>query len=120
MRTPAGKECAHYYEDFNRGRQVQECRLVKENPASRGWRAQDCARCPVPDIMRANANPHMKLTLTIRGALLGFVRRMEVDAWCLKHNIPITNPYVGCPLAGEETEALRLFRDALEETDSND
>lgn len=120
MRTPAGKECPHYYEDFNRGRHVQECRLVKENPASLPWRPQDCARCPVPDIVRANASPHMKLTLTIRTAMLGIVRRLEVDAWCLKHDIPIENPYVGCPRDVDENDALRVFRDALEETDDHD
>jgi hypothetical protein len=120
MLTPAGKECPHYYEDFNRGRHVQECRLVKENLESLPWRPQDCARCPVPEIVLANASPHMTLTLTIRGALLGVVRRMEVTAWCTKHDIPIENPYVGCPLDAEENEAYRLFRDALEETDDDD
>jgi hypothetical protein len=120
MRTPAGKECPHYYEDFNRGRHVQECRLVMDNPESLGWRPQDCAKCPVPDIVLANASPQMKLTLTIRAALLGFVRRMDVDAWCTKHDMTIANPYVGCPLDVEENEAFRLFRDALEETDNHD
>lgn len=115
MITPAGKECPHYYEDFNRGRSIQECRLAKENPASMPWRPKDCARCPVPEIVLANASPDMKLTLTIRPALLGFVRQMKVEAWCLRHNVPIENPYVGCPLDAEENPALKLFRDALDE-----
>lgn len=115
MITPAGKECPHYYEDFNRGRSVQECRLAKENPASMPWRPKDCARCPVPEIVLANASPDMKLTLTIRPALLGFVRQMKVEARCLRHNTPIENPYVGCPLDTEENPALKLFRDALDE-----
>src|SRR5688572_8219728 len=29
MRTPAGKECDFYYEDFHRGRELQECRIQK-------------------------------------------------------------------------------------------
>ncbi len=120
MRTPAGKECPHYYEDFNRGRHVQECRLVKENPESLRWRPQDCAQCPVPDIVRANASPQMQLTLTIRSTLLGLVRRMDVEAWCIKHDIPIENPYVGCPLDLDENPALRLFREALDETPDDD
>jgi hypothetical protein len=120
MRTPAGKECPHYYEDFNRGRNVQECRLVQENPLSMAWRPGDCAKCPVPDIVRANASTQMKLTLTIHGALLGFVRRMDVEAWCLTHDIPIENPYVGCPRDIDENDALRLFRDALDETEDPD
>jgi len=117
MITPAGKECPHYYEDFNRGRSSQECRLVKDNPDSMRWRPGDCAKCPVPEIVRANASPHMKLSLTIRGALLGFVRQMKVEAWCMKHEIPIENPYVGCPLDAEENDALKLFREALDESD---
>jgi hypothetical protein len=117
MITPAGKECPHYYEDFNRGRSSQECRLVKDNLDSMRWRPRDCARCSVPEIVRANASPHMKLSLTIRGALLGFVRQMKVEAWCMKHEIPIENPYVGCPLDAEENDALKLFREALDESD---
>ncbi|MBN1200285.1 MAG: hypothetical protein JXJ20_00380 [Anaerolineae bacterium] len=117
MHTPAGKECPHYYEDFHRGRDIQECRLVKENPESAPWRPKDCARCPVPDILRANASETMHLRLTIRPVLLGFIRQMRVEAWCDRHDIPIDNPYVGCPLCAEENPALQLFRDALDDSD---
>ncbi|MBI5957552.1 MAG: hypothetical protein HY866_02380 [Chloroflexi bacterium] len=119
MRTPAGKECPHYYQDFNRGRSVQECRLVKSNADSMKWRPGDCARCSVPDIVRANASPDMKLSLTIEGVWLGFVRRMRVEAWCLRHDIPIENPYVGCPQDIEENDGLRLFKEALEHKDDD-
>lgn len=115
MRTPAGQECPHYYEDFNRGRDIQECRLVKANPQSLRWGPKDCAGCPVPEILRANASSHLRLTLTIRGALLGFVRRKQVTAFCTKHNTPIPDPYTGCPLDSDENDALRLFRRALEQ-----
>lgn len=117
MRTPAGKECPHYYEDFNRGRSVQECRLAMANPESLPWRPGDCAKCPVPDILLANASPDMMLELTIRKALLGFVRQVVVTARCTRHDIPIEDPFVGCPLDAEENDALRLFRDALEHPD---
>lgn len=120
MITPAGKECPHYYEDFNRGRETQECRLVKENPQSLPWRPKDCARCPVPEILRANASPDMKLTLTIRPALLGLVRQLKVEAWSIKYNEPIENPYVGHPRDIDENPALKLFRDALEESGNSD
>jgi hypothetical protein len=113
MRTPAGKECLHYYEDFHRGRTTQECRLVKENPESAPWRPKDCARCPVPEILMANASETMHLRLTIRPVLLGFVRQMKVDAWCDKHDVPIEDPYTGCPICAEENPALQVFRDAL-------
>jgi hypothetical protein len=113
MRTPAGKECPHYYADYHRGRQIEECRLVKANPQSVSWQPKDCSRCPVPDIVLANASDTMLLKLTIRPALLGTVRRMKIDAWCDKHAIPIENPYVGCPRCAEENPALQVFRDAL-------
>ncbi len=96
---------------------MQECRLVQANPESLAWRPRDCAKCPVPDIVRANASPNMRLTLTIRGAWLGFVRQLKVEAWCIEHDIPIEDPYTGCPLDNEENEALRLFRDALDQSD---
>ena len=117
MMTPAGKPCPFYYEDFNRGRNTQECRLVQENPESLPWRPKDCFKCPVPDILRANASPEMRLKLTVKPALLGFVRQLKVEAWCTRHDIPIENPYVGCPLDAEENEGLRLFREALEKPD---
>ena len=117
MRTPAGQECPHYYEDFNRGRNVQDCRLANANPDSLPWRPADCAKCPVPDIVRANASPHMQLTLMIKLAWFGLTRRVEVKAQCTLHDIPIENPYVGCPLDVDENDGLKLFRDALEQVD---
>ena len=116
MRTPAGKECPHYYEDFNRGRNVQECRLANANPDTLPWRPPDCAKCPVPDIVLANASPNMELKLTIKLAWFGLTRKLEVEAWCTLHNIPIKNPYVGCPLDIEEDDRLKLFREALEQS----
>lgn len=122
MRTPDGRECKHYFEDYHRGRDVQECRLVKGNPDSFRWRPEDCAKCPVPDILNANASPHMRLKLTITTRFLGFGRKLEVSAHCTKHNIPIEDPYVGCPKDIEERPGLDLFRQALEndKPDSND
>jgi hypothetical protein len=39
---------------------------------------------------------------------------MRVEAWCERHDIPIENPYVGCPRCAEDNPALRLFKDALD------
>lgn len=120
MQTPAGKECPHYYEDFNRGRSVQECRLARANQDSLPWRPGDCAKCEVPEIVRANASPTMQLKLTIRLALFGLIRQLKIEAWCLTHETRIENPYVGCPLDIEENDGLKLFRDALEQIDDLD
>jgi hypothetical protein len=119
MRTPAGKECKHYYQDFHRERRVQECRLNKENPESVRWRPEDCARCPVPDILNANASPNLELTLTIKSGLLGFGRRVEVTVRCLKHHTTIQDPYIGCPQCNAERPGLDIFRRALEDADDD-
>ena len=119
MRTPAGKECRHYYQDFNRGRELQECRLIKYNPASLPWRPGDCRDCPVPEILNANASPHMELTLTIVPKFVGLGRRKQISATCTRHHIDITVPYVGCPECNSERPGLDAFARALEADDDS-
>ena len=112
MITPAGRECAHYYADFNRHtRDIEECRLNKENPESAEWHPKDCANCPVPDILLANASRDTRLILTIKPGILGFMRRIEVEAICLKNNKKV-DPYVGCP---DDHPGLDIFRQALDD-----
>ena len=114
MRTPTGTECKHYYQDFHRGREIQECRLVKVNPESTPWEPEDCSRCPVPAILRANGNPRMVLTLAIKRGILGLGRRLQVSAFCRKHAIPIEEPPVGCPICNTERPG---FTDLFGKTD---
>ncbi len=115
MKTPAGRECKHYYEDYFRGRDVQECRLVKSNTESLRWHPKDCSKCPIPEILNANASRDMELKLTVASKWLGFVRTMNVSALCLKHDVVIADPYVGCPKCAESNAGLDLFRKALED-----
>ncbi len=61
MRTPAGTECPFYYEDFHRGREHQECRLIERTPDGGKYTPDLCARCRVPRILQANACEHMVL-----------------------------------------------------------
>ncbi len=112
MKTPDGRECRYYYEDFHRGRDVQECRLEQENPKSAKWLTDDCRRCPVPEILRANNDPDMKLILTIRAGFMGFFRRLDVTAVSRTDGAPIADPYVG---RLKDSPQLDLFRKALEE-----
>jgi hypothetical protein len=118
MKTPDGRECKHYYEDYYRGRSVQECRLVKVNPASESWHPSDCSKCPVPDILLANADPDMDLTLTIKKGFLGFGRKLEVTAKSRKDGTPIADPYVGH--VDKDNVGLNLFRQALDEMSEDD
>lgn len=117
MRTPAGKECRHYHEDFHRGRNIQECRLIKANLESPHWHVSDCAKCPVPDILNANSSRYLELKLMVKTGFLGFARRLEVEASCLKHRIPIQDAFIGCPQCNEERPGLDIFRKALENED---
>ncbi|HSQ21980.1 MAG TPA: hypothetical protein VLQ52_04195 [Coriobacteriia bacterium] len=111
MMTPSGAECAHYYEDFQRGANRQECRAPR-HPRSTAWQPTDCARCPVPGILAANGSPRLDLRITVRTGMLGFGRRVEVEAWCLEHG-PITgDPHVGCAVCNAEAD--ELLRAALD------
>ena len=115
MRTPAGKDCPHYYADFNRGRRVQECRLIEQNKTSPAWQPADCGNCKVPDVLRANASPSMRLELTVRpGLVFGLGRHLEMAASCDKHNIVIKDPFVGCEQCNSERPAIHAFLDSLE------
>lgn len=101
VKTPAGKECHYYYEDFHRGRNRQECRLLLSAHQA-GWRPSDCSHCPVPDILWANASPNLLLDARIDNGFLGIGRHIGVTASCRKHGVVIKDPYVGCEQCAEE------------------
>ena len=109
MRTPAGTECKYYYEDFHRGRSRQECRLIGPATGNRAWHPRDCENCPVPGILRANASPHLHLEGEIRPGVLGIGRRVEVQAYCSKHDAEIEDPHVGCLQCAAERPGLSAF-----------
>lgn len=96
MQTPAGKECRYYYEDFNRGREIQECRLIQRNRESPPWSPGLCQTCPVPDMLQANACPHLVLDGKVTKSLFGLVQRVEVTGWCSEYFLDVEHPAVGC------------------------
>lgn len=118
MKTPAGQECKYYYQDFHRGRNVQECRLVKGNLDSERWRTSDCEKCPVPNILLANADPDMVLSLTIKRGFLGFGRTLVVTAKSRTDGTIIDDPYVG--RVDSKRQGLDLFKQAIEDINDND
>lgn len=112
MRTPAGKECSFYYEDYHRGHEVQECRLIKGNMNSPDWLPKDCSQCPVPEILQANNSPHLVLEATVEKGLLGLTRKVKVKAFCSRHLVDVPNPIVGCKECARERPGLEaLFKD---------
>ncbi len=106
MKTPAGKECHYYYEDFHRGRNRQECRLLLHVSRQTAWRPSDCNRCPVPDILWANASPDLRLTATIDNGFFGIGRHVRVTAICSKHDTVIDDPFLGCRQCAKERPTL--------------
>jgi hypothetical protein len=93
MRTPYGKECTYYYEDFRRGRELQECRLLGKHA---GWEPPLCKDCPVPGILLANACPEMSLRGEVASGLLGLRHRVEVSTFCRKSGEAGFDPHTGC------------------------
>lgn len=114
MKTPAGTECPQYYADFHRGRNVQECRLAARNPESAPWHPKDCTGCAVPEIVRGNSSPDLRLKLTIKNGFLGIGRRNIVEAFCEKHKIAVEDPVAGCEQCNAEKPGLSAFIEALE------
>lgn len=106
MRTPAGKECRFYYADHYRGSEKQECRLIERNPEGGRWRPSHCNTCPVPDILRQNACPHLALEGKVKKSLLGLRERVRVYAVCTKHMVEVSAPEVGCGHCHEEAKRI--------------
>lgn len=107
MRTPAGTECPHYYEDFHRGRQQQECRLVEANTRSAPWSPSLCAKCPVPAILRANGSADLRLVATVVKRFRLFTT-ITVTAVCARHGGTIADPYLGCRACREDLDVSFL------------
>ncbi len=94
MRTPAGKDCPYYYEDYYRGRSTQECHLLARRGDSLPWGPRTCAICPLPAIVQANHCPHMALKARLVRRWLR--RQVVVTATCTRYQVEVKNPYVGC------------------------
>lgn len=95
MKTPAGFECPYFYGDYFRGRNAEECRLLKAN--GQYWTRELCRTCPVPDISRANACEFLKLTpAVVRPVSALFQRRVQISAYCEKTKRYVTEPHIGC------------------------
>lgn len=94
MRTPAGKECRYFYGDYYRGRNHEECRLLKDAGVS--WQPRLCATCPVPGILQANACEHMVLTPKVQRPFLIMPAQVQINAYCRKTRRHVDQPQIGC------------------------
>ena len=83
MKTPAGKDCKYFYGDYYRGRNLEECNLLKAS--NQTWSTDLCRTCPVPEILQANACEFLQLRgVADRSLAAGFQRRVQVTAYCEK------------------------------------
>ncbi len=96
MRTPAGFECKYFYGNYFRGRNEEECRLIGDVPSPQNWKPDLCKTCPVPGILQANACPHLVLHGEVSRQLLGIKRRVKVSAYCVKSQLNVKEPEIGC------------------------
>lgn len=111
MKTITGKECRFYYEDFNRGRSKQECRLILPRRGPTGWRPSDCKKCSAPNILWANASENLELRAVVENGFLGIGRHVAVRARCRKHEVEVPDPYSGCSrCAAEHPRVTDIFR----------
>jgi hypothetical protein len=104
MRTPAGTECPYYFEDFHRGRNKQECRLIDGTPNGGRWQPDLCSRCPVSRITLANACSNLLLRARARHGVLGIGRRVDVQAACVLSQEDVAVPEIGCGRCHEAFE----------------
>lgn len=114
MRTPAGKECRYYYEDFNRGREIQECRLIGRNREAGRWTPGLCATCPMPDIQRANACPNLKVEGRVVSRFLGLQKQVVIEGWCSAYFCDVDKPQIGCGHCHEFRDSSVLDLDEAE------
>jgi len=108
MRTPAGTECRYYYEDYYRGKETQECRLIARTSSGGRWKPALCRTCPVPAILRANACPSMALQAHV-ARRLHFWERVQVEAFCTSRLVEVKDPYVGCGHCHDERAGADIF-----------
>ncbi len=96
MRTPAGKECRFFYGNYYRGRDHEECRLLETASPPEHWTRDLCFHCPVPDILMANACPHMVLIPKVVRTFPFIKRKVSVTTACVKTGCSNFDPHIGC------------------------
>jgi hypothetical protein len=94
MQTPAGKECRYFFGDYFRGRNIERCRLLEEHALD--WSPPLCDKCPVPDILQANACEHQHLTPRVEKPLFFMKPEVHISANCDKCQCQVSEPVIGC------------------------
>jgi hypothetical protein len=96
MRTPAGKECKYFYGDYFRGRTQEECRLLSSADPPLPWIPDYCSTCPVPEILLANACPHLNFSPSLIRPFPFIKKQVQVQVSCSKSGLQGFDPFIGC------------------------
>jgi len=96
MRTPAGKECRFFYGDYYRGRDHEECRLLRTQSPPLSWKPDLCSGCPVPEILLANACTNLELNPQLARPFPFTRQEVKVKTFCSKTGRSGFDAHVGC------------------------
>lgn len=96
MKNPAGVECPYFFGDYFRGKNREECRLLKAAIPPLPWQPRLCNGCPVPGILRANSCQDMQLRPELRRPFPLFPHQVQVQAYCRKTKQDVLEPKIGC------------------------
>ena len=86
---PNPVNCRYFYRDYHRGKNVEECRLLDENPNNaRQWKRKLCDSCPVPELIIVSNSRDLILEAEVKRRFLRDY--VEVTfAVCGKHMIEL-------------------------------
>ncbi len=95
-------DCPYFYGDYQRGREVEACRLIERNRANRRpWRRGLCDRCPVPGILATTTCRHPALEASVERRF-GLLDHVAVYAICTEHVAELRDPK-RCPECEKRT-----------------
>ncbi len=84
--------CPYFFGDYQRGRELEKCRLIERNRANRRpWRRALCNSCPVPAILRTSTCRHLALEAEVTRKLVVF-ERVSIYAICTEHVAELSDP----------------------------
>jgi len=104
-------DCRYFYGDYFRGREKEECRLIGNKSRPYHWSIELCRSCPVPGIFRANACEKMILNARVNPGIIGIGRRVVIQAYCIKAQIAVKEPEIGCGLCHPLNSVFTLSGD---------
>ena len=108
MKTAFGSECSYYYEDFHRGREMRECRLLRTTREN--WSYRLCEHCPVPRWQQSNSCAHMAFSGHATRGFLGIGRRMVISVWCDQAAAKVDEPEIGCGKCHLDNPFLQVLK----------